>query len=104
MAKITFITKENETITLEGTSGPIMKLAKNNGVTGIEGECGGVCSCATCHVHIDPKDFSKLGEPSEIEKDLLELSDNVSEYSRLSCQLQITEELDGIVLTVATDN
>jgi len=104
MAKITFITKDNESVMLEGTSGPIMKLAKANGVKGIDGECGGVCSCATCHVHVDPAFSEKVGEPGEFEKDLLELSDNVSEHSRLCCQIQINEELDGLVLKVATGN
>ena len=52
MAKITFITSANETITLEGTEGSVMALAVENGVRGIDGVCGGVCSCATCHVHV----------------------------------------------------
>lgn len=103
MAKITFITQSNEAITLEANSGNIMELAVNNNVQGIEGECGGVCSCATCHVHVDPAFFEKTGGPSEIEADMLELDDNRSDYSRLGCQIQISEALDGIRLTVAND-
>ncbi|WP_339714207.1 2Fe-2S iron-sulfur cluster-binding protein [uncultured Kriegella sp.] len=101
MAKITFITSENETIILEGTEGSVMALAVENGVRGIDGDCGGVCSCATCHVHVAPEDIDKTGVASEIETDMLELDDNADEYSRLCCQLEINEALDGIVLTVA---
>ena len=101
LAKITFITRDNETITLEGHSGSVMELAVQHDVTGIDGDCGGVCSCATYHVHVDPVFFDKLGEPDEMEKDLLEFDDQVSTFSRLSCQLKINDELDGIMLKVA---
>jgi 2Fe-2S ferredoxin len=101
MAKITFITQSEETITLDGNSGSIMELAVQHGVAGIDGDCGGVCSCATCHVHVMPEFVSKTGEASEIEKDMLELDDNANEYSRLSCQIEIREELDGLILKVA---
>lgn len=100
MATITFITANGETITAEGHSGSIMELAKENNVEGIDGDCGGVCSCATCHVHVAPEFFEKTGGPSEIEQDMLELDDNMDEYSRLSCQIEIREELDGLILRV----
>jgi 2Fe-2S ferredoxin len=101
MAKITFITQSEEEITLEGDSSSVMELAVQNGVDGIDGDCGGVCSCATCHVHVQPEFMSKIGEASEIEKDMLELDDNANEFSRLSCQMDISEALDGIILKVA---
>ncbi|MHB0755741.1 2Fe-2S iron-sulfur cluster-binding protein [Polaribacter sp. M15] len=101
MAKITFITSDSETVTLEATSGSVMELAVNNNIKGIDGDCGGVCSCATCHVHVAPEDFNKTGAPNEMENDMLEFDDLTNEYSRLSCQLQVSEELDGIVLKVA---
>jgi 2Fe-2S ferredoxin len=101
MAKITFITRDNETITLEASSGSIMELARDHNVKGIDGDCGGVCSCATCHVHVAPEYFSKLKAAEEIEKDMLEFEDTTNEFSRLSCQLQISEALDGITLKVA---
>jgi 2Fe-2S ferredoxin len=101
MAKITFITSDNQTIELEGKSGSLMQLAVQNNVPGIDGDCGGVCSCATCHVHVDPDYWNKTGPASEIEQDMLEFEDNSSEYSRLSCQIQISDALDGIVLKVA---
>ncbi|MEM7379822.1 MAG: 2Fe-2S iron-sulfur cluster-binding protein [Bacteroidota bacterium] len=101
MAKITFITSEGETLETNGSSGSIMELAVKHSVKGIDGDCGGVCSCATCHVHVDPADFERTGGPGEIEADMLELDDNASEYSRLSCQLEVSESLDGLVLKVA---
>ncbi len=101
MAKITFITQEGETITAEADSGSVMELGVNNNVKGIDGDCGGVCSCATCHIHVAPDDMDKTGEAGEIEKDMLELDDNANEYSRLGCQIPISDALDGIVLKVA---
>jgi len=101
MAKITFITTEKEEITLEGTSGNLMQLAVDNNVPGIDGDCGGVCSCATCHVHVAAEHTEKTGEASEIETDMLELDDNANEYSRLCCQIEISENLDGLVVQVA---
>lgn len=103
MAKITFITKSGGTIVAEASSGTIMELAKENDVQGIEGECGGVCSCATCHVQVAADYFDKVGKAGDIEADMLELDDYVTEYSRLGCQIDITEELDGLVLHVAND-
>jgi 2Fe-2S ferredoxin len=103
MAKITFITPEQETITLEADSGSVMALAVENGIQGIDGDCGGVCSCATCHVHVNPAHVGQTGEASEIEKDMLELDDNANEFSRLCCQIEITQDLDGVELTVASD-
>lgn len=101
MAKITFITQDDQRITLEATSGSVMELAVENNVPGIDGDCGGVCSCATCHVHIAPTDMERVGEADELEKDLLEFDEKVSEFSRLSCQIEISEALDGLELTVA---
>lgn len=101
MAKITFITQSEEEITLEGASGSVMELAVQHGVQGIDGDCGGVCSCATCHVHVNPEFVAKTGEASEIEKDMLELDDNANEFSRLSCQIDISDDLDGLILKVA---
>lgn len=101
MAKITFITSNDEKVTLEGDSGSVMELAVQNDIAGIDGDCGGVCSCATCHVHVEPEFVSQTGEASEIEKDMLELDDNANEYSRLCCQLEVSDELDGVILRVA---
>ncbi|WP_394174789.1 2Fe-2S iron-sulfur cluster-binding protein [Thalassotalea litorea] len=101
MAKITFITSDNEKIEVEGESGSVMELAVENGVEGIDGDCGGVCSCATCHVHVASEDMAKVGPAGEIEQDMLELDDNVNERSRLCCQIEISDDIDGITLNVA---
>ncbi|WP_143873677.1 2Fe-2S iron-sulfur cluster-binding protein [Catenovulum sediminis] len=101
MAKITFITTDEAQITVEGDSGSLMELAVQNSVQGIDGDCGGVCSCATCHVYVEPEHVEKTGEASEIEKDMLELDDNANEYSRLCCQIEISDQLDGVILRVA---
>lgn len=101
MANITFLTSDNERIVLEGDSGNIMQLAVNNGVKGIDGDCGGVCSCATCHIFVAEKDIEKVGKASSIEVDMLELADDANEFSRLCCQIEISDALDGVELTVA---
>lgn len=101
MAKITFITSDNETITVEGTSGSVMELAVNNNIKGIDGDCGGVCSCATCHVHVEPEFVTKTGVAEELENDMLEFDDLTNEFSRLSCQIQVSEDLDGVIFKVA---
>ena len=100
MAKIIFITQEQETITLEGNSGSVMELAVENGISGIDGDCGGVCSCATCHVHVNPAQYAQAGQATEIEKDMLELDDNANKFSRLCCQIEISDAIDGLELTV----
>ncbi|WP_020567268.1 2Fe-2S iron-sulfur cluster-binding protein [Neolewinella persica] len=100
MPKITFITATGESIIAEGTSGSVMELAKQYNVSGIDGDCGGVCSCATCHVHVAPADFNKTGAASEIEADMLELDDNVIKFSRLCCQIEVSDAVDGVTLTV----
>ena len=101
MAKITFVTSDNESITVEGNSGNVMELAVQNKIKGIDGNCGGVCSCATCHVHVEPSGWDKTGAPNAMESDMLEFDEKVSDHSRLSCQMKVTESLDGVVLKVA---
>ncbi|TMP02716.1 2Fe-2S ferredoxin [Pseudoalteromonas sp. S3178] len=101
MAKVIFMTKTNGAVEVEGDSGSLMELATANGVSGIDGDCGGVCSCATCHIYVAPNDFEKIGQPEEIESDMLELDDNVTQYSRLCCQIEVTEAIDGMTFVVA---
>jgi 2Fe-2S ferredoxin len=100
MAKITFITIDDEQVTLEANSGSLMELAVENSINGIDGDCGGVCSCATCHIQVAPENMLQVGEASEIEKDMLELDDNANEYSRLCCQIEVSDNLDGVTLQV----
>jgi len=101
MAKVTFITSDGEEIKTEASKGSVMELAVANNIKGIDGDCGGVCSCATCHVHVPAEFMDKIGKQEEIEKDMLEFEDNTNEFSRLSCQIQVTEAIDGIEFKVA---
>ncbi|MCL1065649.1 2Fe-2S iron-sulfur cluster-binding protein [Shewanella olleyana] len=101
MAKVIFVTQNNGSMEVEGDSGSLMELAVANGVAGIDGDCGGVCSCATCHIYVEPADFEKIGQPEEIESDMLQLDDNVREFSRLCCQIEVSEVIDGMTFVVA---
>lgn len=101
MAKIEFITSDNQSIIVEGDSGNVMQLAVQNKIKGIDGNCGGVCSCATCHVHVQAEDWDKVGAPSTLESDMLEFDEKVNEFSRLSCQIKVSDTIDGVVLKVA---
>ncbi|MBI2994552.1 MAG: 2Fe-2S iron-sulfur cluster binding domain-containing protein [Gammaproteobacteria bacterium] len=99
MAKIIYIASDGTTTEVEAQNGiSVMQAAVNNGVAGIVAECGGACSCATCHVHVDPAWVGKLPEPQGTEKDMLEFVIDPQPTSRLSCQLRITDELDGLVV------
>ncbi|HCD80035.1 MAG TPA: 2Fe-2S ferredoxin, partial [Alphaproteobacteria bacterium] len=70
---------------------------------GIDADCGGECSCATCHVIVDPDWFAKTGGPSEDEEDMLDLAFGLTETSRLGCQIEMSDALDGLRLTVPED-
>ena len=82
----------------------VMEAIRDNGFDELLALCGGCCSCATCHVHIDPAFKALLPPMSEDENDLLDSSDHRDENSRLSCQLPITDELDGIKVTIAEED
>ena len=101
MTEITFITTDGASITVKGTSGSVMELAKANKVDGIDGDCGGVCSCGTCHVYLAPEDVANIGAAGTIEKMMLDFADEATEYSRLCCQIEVAELPDGEVLQVA---
>ncbi len=80
----------------------LMEVAKARGVEGIFGDCGGGCSCATCHVYVAAEWMAKVGEPDDIEFGMLDMvSDVQRENSRLSCQIKMSADLDGISVTVA---
>lgn len=101
MVKITFVQPDGSQQVVEATPGmTLMEVAKLNLVPGIEAECGGACACATCHVYVDREWRDKTGEPSEMEEDMLDFAFDVREESRLSCQIKVTEELDGLVVRV----
>ncbi len=101
MAKITFIQPDGAEQTVEATPGmTVMEAAKKELVPGIEAECGGACACATCHVFVDDAWREKVGPPSEMEEDMLDFAFDVRESSRLSCQIKVTQDLDGLVVRV----
>ena len=99
MAKIKYIAFDGTETEVEAESGlSVMQAAINNGVPDIVAECGGACSCATCHVHVDSEWFSKLADAEDMEKEMLEFVIDPQETSRLSCQIKITDDLDGIII------
>lgn len=100
MARIDFITRDGGRKSGEASGGSVMQLAVGLGVAGIEGQCGGSMSCGTCHVRIPAEWAERLGPAQAIEADLLEFEEGYSELSRLSCQIEITPDLDGLTLTV----
>ncbi len=101
MAKITYIQPSGDARTVEGEVGAtVMETAIKNGIQGIEAECGGACSCATCHVYVDAAWKEKTGEPSPMEEDMLDFAFEVKATSRLSCQIKVREDLDGLVVRV----
>lgn len=101
MAKITFIQPDGTSQVVEAQTGvTVMEAAKLAEVPGIEAECGGACACATCHVYVDPAWKETTGAPSEMEEDMLDFAFDVREESRLSCQIKVTDALDGLVLRV----
>ncbi len=99
MPRIKYISSdgvENELDVENGKS--VMQGALDNMMDGIEAECGGFCSCATCHCYVDEVWLDKLSEPSEAEKEMLEFTFDPMPNSRLSCQITVTEELNGLVV------
>ena len=101
MAKITFIQPDGSKQVVDGENGmTVMETAKKNLVPGIEAECGGACACATCHVYVDEAWREKTGSPSEMEEDMLDFAFDVRPASRLSCQIKVTDALDGLVVSV----
>jgi len=99
MPKITYIEHGGKTHIVDAPVGTtVMENAIKNGVPGIVAECGGACSCATCHVHIDEAWKDKVGPPSPMEEDMLDFAFDVRPTSRLSCQIKMTDELDGLVV------
>lgn len=102
MAKITFIDPAGEQRTVQAEPGStVMEAAIRNDIPGIDAECGGACSCATCHVYVDQPWFEDLPAPSEDEEDLLYSTLDQKPTSRLSCQILLSDELDGLSVTIA---
>ena len=101
MARITFIQPDGTEQTVDGEPGlTVMEVAKMNLIEGIEAECGGACACATCHVFVDDAWKEKAGAPNQMEEDMLDFAYDVRPTSRLSCQIRITPELDGLIVRI----
>ncbi len=99
MPKITFIEHDGSVHTVDAELGAtVMETAIKNDIGGIVAECGGGCTCATCLVHVDEKWFAVVGPPSEEENQMLDTAFEVKETSRLSCQIKVTEKLDGLIV------
>jgi 2Fe-2S ferredoxin len=80
----------------------VMENAVRNDIPGIEGECGGACACATCHVYVDSEWQSKIPKIERMEEDMLDFAFDIRPNSRLSCQIRFTEELDGLTVSTPT--
>jgi 2Fe-2S ferredoxin len=106
MPRVTYVQPNGSRTTLEVRSGQsVMEAALQADVPGIVAECGGSCSCATCHVHVDEQWFARLESPTAIEAELLEFAGDARPTSRLGCQIILTPELDGLtIFTPAAGN
>ena len=102
MTKITYIAFDGTRFDVEAQNGStVMENAIRNSVPGIEAECGGACACATCHVYVDEAWTDRVGPPEAMEEDMLDFAYDVRPNSRLSCQILMTDSLDGLKLTLA---
>lgn len=100
MASITFIDYQGEKRTVEGANGlSVMEVAVGNGVPGIDADCGGACACATCHVYVNEEFLGKLQPQDDMEISMLEFAENIKSNSRLACQIKISDEIDGLIVT-----
>jgi 2Fe-2S ferredoxin len=99
VAKITYIEFDETTHTVEVRTGlSVMEGAVKNNVPGIDADCGGACACATCHVYVDEAWQGTTGEASAMEESMLDFADAVQPNSRLSCQIRVTDALDGLIV------
>jgi 2Fe-2S ferredoxin len=101
MAKITFVQHNGSEQTVEGQNGmSVMETAVKNMVPGIDADCGGACACATCHVYVEPEWMEKVGSRAQMEEDMLDFAFDVQDTSRLSCQIKVSDALDGLRVRV----
>ena len=101
MPKITFIQHDGKEIETNGTPGmTVMETAIKNQVLGIDADCGGACACATCHVYVEPAWLEKVGKRNPMEEDMLDFAFDVRDNSRLSCQIKVSDALDGLRVKV----
>ncbi len=100
MTKITYIDASGQSRSVEAEVGAtVMETALRNSIPGIEAECGGACACATCHVYVSEEWVGATGKASQMEEDMLDFAFEVRPNSRLSCQIKVSEALDGLTVT-----
>ncbi len=105
MPKLVVVNRAGEEKTVDASAGlSVMEAIRDNGFDELLALCGGCCSCATCHIHVDADWADKLPAMSEDENDLLDSSDYRSDASRLSCHIQLTDALDGLKVTIAPED
>jgi ferredoxin, 2Fe-2S len=99
MVNVTFIEHDGSEHKVEAKEGDsLMQAAVSNGVPGIDADCGGSCSCATCHVYVKENWLDKVGSVNPTEEAMLSLSTDRQDNSRLSCQIKLSEDLDGLIV------
>jgi 2Fe-2S ferredoxin len=99
MAKITYIEHNEKSHTVDVPNDlTVMEGAIQNNIPGIDADCGGACACATCHVYVDEKWFDKITQKEHAEQDMLDMAVEPNKFSRLSCQITVTDELNGLVV------
>ena len=100
MVQITYVDAAGTARSVKGEVGStVMETAIRNNVPGIDAECGGACACATCHVYVDDAWREKVGDAAAMEQDMLDFASDVRPTSRLSCQIRLKPELDGLTVT-----
>ena len=101
MAKITYIEFNGAEHVVDVKPGlSVMEGAVKNNIPGIDADCGGACACATCHVYVDQAWLDKTGSQSAMEESMLDFAENVEDNSRLSCQIKVSDDLDGLKVTM----
>lgn len=101
MTKLTIVAFDGTRFEIDADNGStVMENAVRNSVPGIDAECGGACACATCHVYVDEEWAEKVGPPAPMEEDMLDFAFEVRPTSRLSCQIKMKADFDGLVVNI----
>lgn len=101
MPRVTFIAHDGTRHAVDAAAGEsLMRAAVDNGVPGIDADCGGMCACATCHVFVEPEWVQRLAAPSQQEEEMLNFTAERRASSRLACQIPVVEALDGLTVTM----